>query len=55
MRNLFGEEIGRCNRIVFNRPMGVFKRSPFRMEMTMVAELMAEAMDWGATTIMGET
>jgi len=51
--DLFKEEIGRCNTIVFNGPMGVFEMTPFATGTTTVAELMAEATDRGATTIVG--
>src|SRR5210317_2418761 len=50
---LFKEEIGNCNTIVFNGPMGVFEMKPFATGTITVAELMAEATDRGATTIVG--
>ncbi|KAL7532062.1 hypothetical protein ACHAXR_004408 [Thalassiosira sp. AJA248-18] len=50
---VFKEEIGKCNTIVFNGPMGVFEMKPFATGTITVAELMAEATDRGATTIVG--
>eukprot|EP01082_Thalassiosira_pseudonana_P003344 g3185.t1 g3185 contig12:1587022-1588353(-) len=50
---LFKEEIGKCNTIVFNGPMGVFEMKPFATGTITVAELMAEATERGATTIVG--
>mmetsp|Transcript_27612 Transcript_27612/g.41153 ORF Transcript_27612/g.41153 Transcript_27612/m.41153 type:complete len:446 (+) Transcript_27612:2311-3648(+) len=50
---LFKEEIGKSNTIVFNGPMGVFEMKPFACGTITVAELMAEATDRGATTIVG--
>ncbi|KAL3792952.1 hypothetical protein HJC23_010965 [Cyclotella cryptica] len=51
--DLFKEEIGKCNTIVFNGPMGVFEMKPFATGTITVAELMAEATDRGAITIVG--
>ena len=51
--DLFKEEIGRCNTIIFNGPMGVFEMKPFATGTNTVAELMAEATERGATTIVG--
>lgn len=50
---LFKEEIEKCNTIVFNGPMGVFEMEAFATGTITVAELMAEATDRGATTIVG--
>ena len=50
---LFKGEIRKCNTIVFNGPMGVFEMKPFATGTITVAELMAEATDRGATTIVG--
>mmetsp|Transcript_7931 Transcript_7931/g.16144 ORF Transcript_7931/g.16144 Transcript_7931/m.16144 type:complete len:444 (-) Transcript_7931:115-1446(-) len=50
---LFEKEIGKSNTIVFNGPMGVFEMKPFATGTVRVAELMAEATDRGATTIVG--
>lgn len=51
---IFEEEIGKCNTIVFNGPMGVFEMKPFATGTTTVAELMAKATtERGATTIVG--
>lgn len=50
---LFEKEIGNSNTIVFNGPMGVFEMKPFATGTVRVAELMAEATDRGATTIVG--
>ncbi|KAL7463561.1 hypothetical protein ACHAXS_003921 [Conticribra weissflogii] len=50
---LFEEEIGKSNTIVFNGPMGVFEMKPFATGTVRVAELMAQATDRGATTIVG--
>ena len=51
--DLFKDELGKCNTIVFNGPMGVFEMKPFATGTITVAELMAEATDRGATTIVG--
>mmetsp|Transcript_19617 Transcript_19617/g.46039 ORF Transcript_19617/g.46039 Transcript_19617/m.46039 type:complete len:435 (-) Transcript_19617:1199-2503(-) len=50
---LFKEEIGRSNTIVFNGPMGVFEMEQFATGTIAVAELMAEATSRGAITIVG--
>jgi len=50
---LFKKELSQCNTIVFNGPMGVFEMKPFATGTITVAELMAEATDRGATTIVG--
>ena len=50
---LFKEEIGRSNTIVFNGPMGVFEMEQFATGTITVAELMAEATSRGAITIVG--
>ena len=51
--DLFRKEIEQSNTIVFNGPMGVFEMKQFATGTTTVAELMAEATDRGATTIVG--
>lgn len=51
--DLFRKEIEQSNTIVFNGPMGVFEMEQFATGTTTVAELMAEATDRGATTIVG--
>ena len=51
--DLFRIEIEQSNTIVFNGPMGVFEMEQFATGTTTVAELMAEATDRGATTIVG--
>lgn len=50
---LFKTEILRSGTIVFNGPMGVFEMKPFATGTVTVAELMAEATERGATTIVG--
>merc|ERR1740124_1261112 len=50
----FEEEIGKCNTIVFNGPMGVFEMPAFATGTITVAELLAKATsERGATTIVG--
>mmetsp|Transcript_8016 Transcript_8016/g.11444 ORF Transcript_8016/g.11444 Transcript_8016/m.11444 type:complete len:446 (-) Transcript_8016:249-1586(-) len=51
--DLFAEEISKSNTIVFNGPMGVFEMDNFAKGTVTVAELMAEATENGATTIVG--
>jgi phosphoglycerate kinase len=51
--DLFARGIALCNTIVFNSPMGVFEMEPFALGTNTVARLLAEAMDRGATTIVG--
>ena len=51
--DLFARGIALCNTIVFNGPMGVFEMEPFALRTNTVARLLAEAMDRGATTIVG--
>jgi len=50
---LFKEEIEQCNTIVFNGPMGVFEMEAFATGTVTVSQLLAEATDRGATTIVG--
>jgi phosphoglycerate kinase len=50
---MFGEEIGKCNTIVFNGPMGVFEMPAFSNGTFSVAKFLAEATERGATTIVG--
>jgi len=51
---VFAEEIGKCNTIVFNGPMGVFEMPAFAKGTITVAELLAKATaERGAVTIVG--
>lgn len=51
---VFAEEIGKCNTIVFNGPMGVFEMPAFAKGTVTVAELLAKATEErGAITIVG--
>ncbi|KAL7524023.1 hypothetical protein ACHAWF_000787, partial [Thalassiosira exigua] len=50
---LFGDEIAKCDTIVFNGPMGVFEMAPFATGTYAVAEMLAKATERGATTIVG--
>ena len=49
----FGTEIKKSNTIVWNGPMGVFEMDNFAVGTRKVAELIAEASDKGATSIIG--
>jgi phosphoglycerate kinase len=49
----FAEEIRKSNTLVFNGPMGVFEMSNFAKGTVTVAELLAEATERGAITIVG--
>jgi len=50
---IFADEIGQCNTIIFNGPMGVFEMPAFANGTFTVAKLLAEATERGATTIVG--
>merc|ERR1712176_1099216 len=49
----FKEEIDKCNTIVWNGPMGVFEFSNFAEGTNSVAQMLAEATERGAITIVG--
>jgi len=49
----FAEEIEKSNTIIFNGPMGVFEMPNFATGTVTIAELMANATERGATTIVG--
>jgi phosphoglycerate kinase len=49
----FGTEIKKSNTIVWNGPMGVFEMDNFAVGTRKIAELIAEASDKGATSIVG--
>ena len=49
----FGKEIAQANTIVFNGPMGVFEMPSFASGTFGVAEMLAQATERGATTIVG--
>lgn len=52
-RELFGAEIRAARTVVWNGPMGVFERRPFRAGTEALARALAEASDGGCTTIVG--
>jgi len=49
----FKDEIEKCNTIVWNGPMGVFEMSNFAEGTNAVAQMLADATDRGAITIIG--
>ncbi len=49
----FGEEISKCETIVWNGPMGVFEMSNFAEGTNAIAQMLADATERGAITIVG--
>ena len=49
----FADEISRARTVIWNGPMGVFETKPFDDGTRRLAEVIAEATDAGATTIVG--